>query len=128
MAAPIRTGSTSSPGREISSSAAPRISWERITPELPRAPSSAARATERTICSRPISSSGPSYSERRSSSSSTARSVSAMLSPVSPSATGKTFRSLTSWRRASSCAEGALDDGAEAEKAGIRHGSAERSR
>src|SRR6201999_3879911 len=27
-----------------------------------------------------------------------------MLSPVSPSATGKTFRSLTSWRRASSAA------------------------
>ncbi len=38
IAAPISTGSTSSPGREISSSAAPRISWERITPELPRAP------------------------------------------------------------------------------------------
>ena len=38
----------------------------------------------------------------RSSSSITARSVIAMLSPVSPSATGKTLRSLTSWRRASS--------------------------
>ncbi len=45
-AAPISTGSTSSPGRLASSSAAPRISCERITPELPRAPSSAARATE----------------------------------------------------------------------------------
>ena len=50
IAAPISTGSTSSPGREISSSAAPRMSCERITPELPRAPSSAARATESTIC------------------------------------------------------------------------------
>src|SRR5687767_6992403 len=42
--------------------------------------------------------------ERLSSSSSTACSVSAMLSPVSPSATGKTLRSLTSSRRASSSA------------------------
>ena len=56
MAAPISTGSTSSPGRDASSSAAPRISWERMTPELPRAPSSAARATESTISSRPMSS------------------------------------------------------------------------
>jgi hypothetical protein len=32
------------------------MSWDRITPLLPRAPSSAARATESTICSRPISS------------------------------------------------------------------------
>ena len=59
MAAATSTGSTSSPGREISSSAAPRISCERITPELPRAPSSAARATESTIWSRPISSISP---------------------------------------------------------------------
>src|SRR6185312_12858916 len=35
----------------------------------------------------------------------TDRSVCTMLSPVSPSATGNTFRSLTSWRRASSCAQ-----------------------
>ena len=34
------------------------MSCERITPELPRAPSSAARATESTISSRPISSIG----------------------------------------------------------------------
>src|SRR3712207_4161590 len=40
----------------------------------------------------------------RSSSVRTARRVSAMLSPVSPSATGKTLRSLTSCRRASRCA------------------------
>src|SRR3712207_7597377 len=43
----------------------------------------------------------------RSSSVRTARRVSAMLSPVSPSATGKTLRSLTSWRRASRCASAA---------------------
>ena len=42
MAAPMSTGSTSSPGREMSSSAAPRMSCDRITPLLPRAPSSAA--------------------------------------------------------------------------------------
>src|SRR4029077_387627 len=41
---------------------------------------------------------------RRSSSASTARNVSAMLSPVSPSATGNTLRSLTSSRRDSRCA------------------------
>src|SRR3954454_18462752 len=101
--APMRTGSTSSPGREISSSAAPRMSWERMTPLLPRAPSSAARATESTIWSRPISSSVCSSSSRarRSTSSRQARRVSAMLSPVSPSATGKTLRSLISARRVS---------------------------
>src|SRR4029079_7900786 len=42
------------------------------------------------------------------SSSTTARMVSAMLSPVSPSATGKTFRSLTSWRRFSSSPSAAV--------------------
>ena len=104
IAAPISTGSTSSPGRLMSSSAAPRMSCDRITPELPRAPSSAARATESTISSRPMSSIRRSPSAaRRSSSASTARSVSAMLSPVSPSATGKTLRSLISPRRDSRC-------------------------
>ena len=64
-------------------------------------PSSAARATDCTISSRPISSivRSPSAPCSWSSSSSTARSVSAMLSPVSPSATGNTLRSLTSSRR-----------------------------
>ena len=93
-AADISTGSTSSPGREASSSAAPRTICERITPLLPRAPSSAARATALTISSR-LTSSIESTSSAFSSST-TARRVSAMLSPVSPSATGKTFRSLTS--------------------------------
>ena len=63
-AALIRTGSTSSPGRLASSSAAPRISCERITPEFPRAPSSAARATEATISSRPTRSIVPSGGRR----------------------------------------------------------------
>src|SRR3954447_8263392 len=106
MAAATSTGSTSSPGRLMSSSAAPRMSWLRMTPLLPRAPSSAARATESTIWLRPISSISPCV-DRLSSSWSTARSVSAMLSPVSPSATGETFRSLTSSRRDSSCASAA---------------------
>ena len=95
----------SSPGRETSSSAAPRMSWERMTPLLPRAPSSAARATDSTISSRPISSSGP--VDRRPAGRpppGTRCSVSAMLSPVSPSATGKTLRSLISSRRDSRCA------------------------
>src|SRR4051812_20555173 len=90
----------------MSSSAAPRMSWLRMTPEFPRAPSSAARATLSTISSRPISSISPCV-ERWSSSLSTARRVSAMLSPVSPSATGKTLRSLTSSRRDSRCARAA---------------------
>src|SRR5689334_19413133 len=106
MAAPTSTGSTSSPRREASSSAAPRMSWLRITPELPRAPSRAARATLSTIWSRPISSISPCV-DRLSSSVRTARRVSAMLSPVSPSATGKTLRSLTSSRRDSRCASAA---------------------
>src|SRR5436305_7281006 len=101
-AAATSTGSTSSPGRETSSAAAPRTICDRITPLFPRAPSRAARATAWTIASRPITSIGSPF--MRSSSSSTARMVMAMLSPVSPSATGKTLRSLTSWRRASSSA------------------------
>src|SRR6476646_2077984 len=80
------------------------MSWERITPLLPRAPSSAARATESTISLRPISSSGRPTAARRSTSSRQARSVSAMLSPVSPAATGKTLRSLICARRDSRCA------------------------
>jgi hypothetical protein len=55
-AALTRIGSTSSPGRDASSSAAPRTIWDRITPLLPRAPSSAARATAATSSSRPMSS------------------------------------------------------------------------
>ena len=122
--APRRSGSRRSagPAGDTSSSAAPRISCERITPELPRAPSSAARATDCTISSRPISSivrcsSAPC---RRSSSSSTARSVSAMLSPVSPSATGNTLRSLTSSRRDSRCAS-APATATETDQIGIGH-------
>src|SRR3954470_2041450 len=101
-AAETRIGSISSPGREASSSAAPRTICERITPLLPRAPSSAARATAVTSSSRPISS--IIWPLMWSSSASTARIVIAMLSPVSPSATGKTLRSFTSARRLSSSA------------------------
>src|SRR4051812_25826814 len=102
-AAETRIGSISSPGRDASSSAAPRTIWERITPLLPRAPSSAARATAVTSSSRPISS--IIWPLMWSSSARTARMVIAMLSPVSPSATGKTLRSFTSWRRLSSSAQ-----------------------
>src|SRR3954452_23679713 len=123
-AALTRIGSISSPGLDASSSAAPRTIWERITPLLPRAPSSAARATAATSSSRPMSS--IIWPLMWSSSVSTARIVIAMLSPVSPSATGNTFRSLTSWRRLSSSAQAVATAlrkrtmlGSEADKAGV---------
>ena len=95
-------GRSGGPGGVASFSAAPRTIWLRITPELPRAPISAARATARTISGRFGSPSAEACSSR-SSSSITCRRVSAMLSPVSPSATGNTFRSLISWRLSSRC-------------------------
>ena len=49
------------------------------------------------------------------------RIVSTMLSPVSPSATGNTLRSLTSWRRDSRCGERPGDQGAEADQVRVRH-------
>src|SRR4051812_23080724 len=58
------------------------------------------------MASRPITSIGCPFI--RSSSSTTARMVIAMLSPVSPSATGKTLRSLTSERRRSNSASAAV--------------------
>ena len=64
-----------------SESVAPRTICERITPELPRAPISAARETS---CARPARSSGPSSC----SASSIARTVSVRFVPVSPSGTG----------------------------------------
>ena len=48
-----------------------------------------------------------------------------MLSPVSPSATGKTLRSLTSSRRDFKLRESRLDDEAEAEETRIGHGVTE---
>ena len=117
----------SSPGRETSSSAAPRMSWERMTPLLPRAPSSAARATDSTISSRPISSSGRSTAASRSTSSRHAWRVSAMLSPVSPSATGKTLRSLISCAARLQMRQGAFERDAEADEARVRHGGALRA-
>ena len=98
-AASISPGSISRPGGVATFSAAPRTIWLRITPELPRAPISAARATSRTISGRRGSPSA--LRSSLSSSSSTWRMVSAMLSPVSPSATGNTLRSLISLRRSS---------------------------
>jgi hypothetical protein len=48
----ISSGSISRPAGVTSFSAAPRMNWLRITPELPRAPISAALATARTISDR----------------------------------------------------------------------------
>ena len=62
-------------------SATPRTIWERITPELPRAPISAARATA-------CASAGRSAGSAEATASATARTVSVRLVPVSPSGTG----------------------------------------
>ena len=64
-----------------STSAAPRRICDRITPELPRAPISAARVTSFT-------SAGRSVALERSRPSTTARAVDVMFVPVSPSGTG----------------------------------------
>ena len=64
-----------------STSAAPRTIWERITPELPRAPMSAARVTSCASAGRSAASEPPSASA-------TARTVSVRFVPVSPSGTG----------------------------------------
>ena len=64
-----------------SDSAAPRTSCERITPEFPRAPMSAARVASRAT-------SRGSLADERASDSTTARTVRVMFVPVSPSGTG----------------------------------------
>jgi len=66
----------------------PRSTWERMTPELPRAPISAPSETTRATWD--TVSCG-----RESSSASAARMVRDMFVPVSPSGTGKTFSELT---------------------------------
>src|SRR5215207_4341226 len=76
-----------------SPSAKPRRKWASIIPELPRAPSTAARAMVRAV-----SGSGASPSARRASA--TARRVRLKLVPVSPSGTGKTLIRLISSRPA----------------------------
>ncbi len=98
-AASISSGSISRPGGVASFSAAPRTIWLRITPEFPRAPISAARATSRTISGRRGSPSACARAGRAR----RARGASSApcCRPVSPSATGKTLRSLISSRRAS---------------------------
>jgi hypothetical protein len=82
------------------------MSWERITPLLPRAPSSAAPGdrVDDLVAADLVDRAVLLLVEQAVELAEHRRSVSAMLSPVSPSATGKTLRSLTSWRRASSWA------------------------
>ncbi len=65
-----------------STSATPRTIWERITPEFPRAPISAARATSCASARRSAAASGAAIA------SATARTVSVRFVPVSPSGTG----------------------------------------
>src|SRR5688572_24284052 len=91
MALATRTASAS--GSSASSSLKPRRKWASIIPELPRAPSTAARAMVRAV-----SGSGASPSARRASA--TARRVRLKLVPVSPSGTGKTLIRLISSRPA----------------------------
>ena len=64
-----------------STSAAPRTIWEKITPEFPRAPISAPRATSRASERR-------SDADDSSTASATARTVMVRFVPVSPSGTG----------------------------------------
>ena len=98
------------------------MSCERITPELPRAPSSAARATEWTICSRPISSSGPSYS--REPVELVEHGAQRERHVVAGVAVGdrEDVEVVDLLAASFELAEGALDDGAEADEAGIGHG------
>src|ERR671935_384238 len=88
------TEGTSAPGRSAAF-AKPRKIWERMTPELPRAPIRLPWAAMRAILLTSVA--------LESLMSSTADcSVSSMLVPVSPSGTGNTFRRLTSsWLAAS---------------------------
>ena len=64
------------------------MNWEKMTPLLPRAPSSAPRAIALLI--------EPTVADAASGTSAevAARSVSSMLMPVSPSGTGKTLSAL----------------------------------
>ena len=78
------SGSSRGPGRPVEQlrpSEMPRSSWDRMTPELPRAPISEPWAMARQVASR-------SGESRASSSSVTDSRVRAMLVPVSPSGTG----------------------------------------
>ena len=90
-------------------SATPRSTWDRITPELPRAPSSAPRASAAATAAAEPPSAGsstvggsatgsaprspglPSLPPVRRSDSAAERMVSSRLVPVSPSGTGKTL-------------------------------------
>ena len=72
----------------------PRSSWERITPEFPRAPMRDPWAMALQV----VAMSGSPASVSPASSAVTDSRVSAMLVPVSPSGTGKTLsRLMTCW-------------------------------
>jgi hypothetical protein len=77
MCASIDDGPAVSP----STSAAPRTIWEKITPEFPRAPINAPRATSRASDCRLAA-------DVTSTASATARIVIVRFVPVSPSGTG----------------------------------------
>ncbi len=85
LSAMVRASDSSlGPGRPVGQlrpSESPRSSWERMTPELPRAPIREPWAMARQVASR-------SGESRASSSSVTDSRVRAMLVPVSPSGTG----------------------------------------
>ncbi len=81
-------------------SASPRVSWARMTPELPRA----ARSMPRAMRASPSRSRSvpPPLSKRTRTCSSAPSRVRYMLVPVSPSATGKTLSASTCSRAAAS--------------------------
>ncbi len=92
---PVATAAASTVASRRKISASPRRIWERITPELPRAPISDPWA---------IASQTSGIPSAEESSWTTDSSVSVMFVPVSPSGTGYTFRRFSaSWwmRRAS---------------------------
>src|ERR1700741_4703206 len=75
-------------------SAIPRRIWDRITPELPRAPFSA--PVDRAPATRATQPAPPSTVARAFASAKAERMVNSMLAPVSESATGKTLSRLIS--------------------------------
>ena len=86
----------------------PRSTWDRITPEFPRAPVRAACAI---VSAMPATSGGPTSGPAAPSDKAptTARCVWRRFVPVSPSGTGKTFRESISSRNSSrACAYSAM--------------------
>ena len=97
------------------------MSWERITPELPRAPSSAARATESTICVAPDL--VDLAAARRGWSSSSQHGAQRERHVVARVAVGdrEDVEVVDLLAPGLELRRGALDDGAEADEAGIGH-------